>query len=254
MAGRLVQPASASFIHWLSISGQLCTGSWAREIAKKEPSTSDACGARPPCVVRSQREANKDKDHPATKTENCPRKRGRSMWRSVKYEEVYLHAYESVTAARNGIGRYIESCNTRRPHTALDRQTPDTVYFGSLPLAAAAYPAELHLPDPRKLSPFGEPPLSPKTYAADRASPSRGSAVEVSLWGGRYRCAHTAALEDTRLDRGDCRSTAIRPPGVHTLTARERERILQIANRAAVCRAASSTDRADAGGRRDLYR
>src|SRR3569833_3559439 len=73
MAGRLVQPASASFIHWLSISGQLCTGSWAREIAKKEPSTSDACGARPPCVVRSQREANKDKDHPATKTENCPR-------------------------------------------------------------------------------------------------------------------------------------------------------------------------------------
>src|SRR3569833_1158986 len=81
MAGRLVQPASASFIHWLSISGQLCTGSWARETAKKEPSTSDACGARPPCVVRSQREANKDKDHPATKTENCPRKRGRSSRR-----------------------------------------------------------------------------------------------------------------------------------------------------------------------------
>ena len=60
------------------------------------------------------------------------------LWRSVKYEEVYLHAYESVTAARNGIGRYMEFFNTRRPHTALDRQTPDTVYFGSLPLAAAA--------------------------------------------------------------------------------------------------------------------
>src|SRR3569833_1189892 len=53
-----------------------------REIAKKEPSTSAACGARPPCVVRSQREANKDKDHPATKTENCPRKRGRSSHHS----------------------------------------------------------------------------------------------------------------------------------------------------------------------------
>jgi len=49
-----------------------------------------------------------------------------------------LHAYESVTAARNGIGRYMEFFNTRRPHTALDRQTPDTVYFRSLPLAAAA--------------------------------------------------------------------------------------------------------------------
>jgi len=47
------------------------------------------------------------------------------LWRSVKYEEVYLHAYESVTAARNGIGRYMNFFNTRRPHTALDRQTLD---------------------------------------------------------------------------------------------------------------------------------
>src|ERR1700761_751994 len=78
MAGRLVQPLSASFIDRLSISGQLRTRSQAREIAKKEPGASDACGARPPCVVRSQKEANKGKDHPATKTENCPRKRGRS--------------------------------------------------------------------------------------------------------------------------------------------------------------------------------
>ncbi len=60
------------------------------------------------------------------------------LWRSVKYEEVYLHAYETVSAAKAGIARYFEFYNTRRPHTSLDRQTPDAVYFKSLPLAAAA--------------------------------------------------------------------------------------------------------------------
>jgi putative transposase len=60
------------------------------------------------------------------------------LWRSVKYEEVYLRAYESVSAAKAGIGRYLEFFNVRRPHSSLDRQTPDTVYFKSLPLAAAA--------------------------------------------------------------------------------------------------------------------
>lgn len=60
------------------------------------------------------------------------------LWKSIKYEEVYLHAYESVSAARAGIARYIQFFNTRRPHSALDRRTPDAVYFNSLPLAAAA--------------------------------------------------------------------------------------------------------------------
>ncbi len=60
------------------------------------------------------------------------------LWRSVKYEEVYLRAYESVSAAKAGIGKYFAFFNTRRPHTSLDRQTPDTVYFKNLPLAAAA--------------------------------------------------------------------------------------------------------------------
>jgi putative transposase len=60
------------------------------------------------------------------------------LWRSVKYEEVYLHAYTSVSAAKAGIGKYFEFFNTRRPHSSLDRQTPDTVYFENLPLAAAA--------------------------------------------------------------------------------------------------------------------
>jgi len=63
------------------------------------------------------------------------------LWKSVKYEEVYLHAYENVSAARTGIGRYFAFYNARRPHSALDRQTPDHVYFKSfepLLLAAAA--------------------------------------------------------------------------------------------------------------------
>ena len=60
------------------------------------------------------------------------------LWKSIKYEEVYLHAYESVSAARAGIARYLQFFNTRRPHSALDRRTPDAVYFESLPLAAAA--------------------------------------------------------------------------------------------------------------------
>nr|AQQ74469.1 hypothetical protein [uncultured bacterium] len=60
------------------------------------------------------------------------------LWKSIKYEEVYLHAYENVSAARAGIARYIQFFNTRRPHSALDRRTPDAVYFNSLPLAAAA--------------------------------------------------------------------------------------------------------------------
>lgn len=60
------------------------------------------------------------------------------LWRSVKYEEVYLHAYNTVSEARIGLARYIQFFNTRRPHTALDRRTPDAVYFHAMPLAAAA--------------------------------------------------------------------------------------------------------------------
>ena len=60
------------------------------------------------------------------------------LWRSIKYEEVYLHAYDSVTAARTGITRYLAFYNTRRPHQSLDGRTPDTVYFNHPPLAAAA--------------------------------------------------------------------------------------------------------------------
>jgi putative transposase len=60
------------------------------------------------------------------------------LWRSVKYEEVYLKAYQSVSEARDSIGCYIQFYNTLRPHSALDRQTPDEAYFGSKAIAMAA--------------------------------------------------------------------------------------------------------------------
>ena len=61
------------------------------------------------------------------------------LWRSIKYEEIYLRAYASVTEARAGIGRYLSFYNARRPHSSLDRQTPDQAYFNALqPIPVAA--------------------------------------------------------------------------------------------------------------------
>jgi putative transposase len=60
------------------------------------------------------------------------------LWRSIKYEEVYLHAYDSVSEARNSIGRYLDFYNGRRPHSSLDGATPDHAYFTSLSLRLAA--------------------------------------------------------------------------------------------------------------------
>jgi putative transposase len=57
----------------------------------------------------------------------------------VKYEEVYLHAYDSVAEARSSIGRYLSFYNSRRPHQSLDRRTPDQAYFNlPTPILAAA--------------------------------------------------------------------------------------------------------------------
>ena len=60
------------------------------------------------------------------------------FWWTVKYEEVYLKAYESVAEARSSIGRYLEFYNGRRPHSALDRRTPDQAYYASLSRCVAA--------------------------------------------------------------------------------------------------------------------
>jgi len=60
------------------------------------------------------------------------------LWRSVKYEEVYLHAYDTVSDSRTGIGRYFDLYNQRRPHSSLGRRTPDDVYFPQQSLTLAA--------------------------------------------------------------------------------------------------------------------
>jgi putative transposase len=60
------------------------------------------------------------------------------LWKSVKYEEVYLRAYETVSRAKQSLSRYFNFYNTRRPHRALDRKTSDKVYYPSLPLPRAA--------------------------------------------------------------------------------------------------------------------
>ena len=60
------------------------------------------------------------------------------IWKSIKYEVVYLQAYASVSEARTSIGRYLEFYNSIRPHSGLKALTPDRVYFSRLPESMAA--------------------------------------------------------------------------------------------------------------------
>lgn len=61
------------------------------------------------------------------------------LWRTVKYEEVYLKAYASVSEARASIERYLSFYNSTRPHSSLGGQTPDQAYFNQpTPIPAAA--------------------------------------------------------------------------------------------------------------------
>ena len=55
------------------------------------------------------------------------------LWKSIKYEEVYLHAYDSVGQAKTGLARYIDFYNSKRPHSSLHKNTPDEFYFATLP-------------------------------------------------------------------------------------------------------------------------
>ncbi len=60
------------------------------------------------------------------------------LWRSVKYEDIYLRAYETPGALQRGLDQYFRFYNTRRRHTALNRRTPDAVYFGETTMPTAA--------------------------------------------------------------------------------------------------------------------
>jgi len=60
------------------------------------------------------------------------------LWKTVKYEEIYLHGYDTVSIARHALIRYFDFYNQRRPHSTLDGKTPDSAYFNLLPLAVPA--------------------------------------------------------------------------------------------------------------------
>jgi putative transposase len=60
------------------------------------------------------------------------------IWRSIKYEDVYMRAYENVPEARASISNYIRFYNSGRPHSSLDGRTPDEAYFGGRQMAEAA--------------------------------------------------------------------------------------------------------------------
>ena len=60
------------------------------------------------------------------------------LWKTVKYEEVYLKAYESITHARKELNKFFDRYNIRRPHQGLDEMTPDEVYWRMLPKAKDA--------------------------------------------------------------------------------------------------------------------
>ncbi len=60
------------------------------------------------------------------------------LWRSVKYEDIYLKGYETIGAVRQGLSKYFEFYNGKRRHQGLDRKTPDKVYWTTLPKKQAA--------------------------------------------------------------------------------------------------------------------
>ena len=60
------------------------------------------------------------------------------LWRTIKYQAVYVRAYDTVAEARASIGRYLDFYNAGRPHSQHGGRTPDQVWFASLPLPALA--------------------------------------------------------------------------------------------------------------------
>ena len=76
------------------------------------------------------------------------------LWRSVKYEQLYLRAYDSVSDARASLGRYLDFYNARRPHSSLGARTSQQAYLDHMPQRAAAR---------RAYQPTGDPPNGTET-------------------------------------------------------------------------------------------
>ena len=83
------------------------------------------------------------------------------LWRTIKYEEVYLRAYRSVSEARRGLDRYLAFYNRRRPHSSLGGQTPSGIFQpANAKLGGGITSAEIHLSIAHKLFKIDEPPLT----------------------------------------------------------------------------------------------
>ena len=92
------------------------------------------------------------------------------LWKSLKYEEVYVHAYDTVNAAHQGLERYLTFYNQTRPHQALDGQTPDQVYYDNLTTrrtAASSATRQAPLKEGVTLSNQPEPPLLAAPFYAE---------------------------------------------------------------------------------------
>jgi len=101
------------------------------------------------------------------------------LWRSVKYEEVYLRAYDTTSEARASIGRYLDFYNRRRPHSSLDGGTPDHTYFTSANPHGSLTMADAPLIDAENLFRQPRPPQSSaRQICPATAVGALGSAIE----------------------------------------------------------------------------
>jgi hypothetical protein len=96
------------------------------------------------------------------------------LWRTVKYEEVYLKAYDSVSEARTSIGRYFDFYNCRRPHSSLDGATPDRLLHPAAHPHGSLTPAGAPLIDAETLlrQPGPPQPAAPAARSIIRAKPA----------------------------------------------------------------------------------
>ena len=107
------------------------------------------------------------------------------LWKSIKYEEVYLKAYESVSGAKANLGACLNFFNTRRPHPSLDGKTPHTIYYNGLPQEkiSALFPG--YLPGG---GPVDNPTLQGYTYlCGDPVQSNGGRLCKPCVTSGNHR-------------------------------------------------------------------